>query len=205
MYLCTWSCSRTGAIGMIALGSTERFRGGTRIEFFCGGRALRSAQQLRAIISACTRTLSVAPADLPQGIDRLQEELRALRRSAARLQTHLATLEAEALRAQAEPVAGIRFAISAIEGRDAARLKQLASAVVSGAGCAAVLVSVPGPSFAVVARSSDVALDAGAFLKKMIERFGGRGGGRPDFAQGGGLEGSPEEMLAHARTLASGW
>jgi alanyl-tRNA synthetase len=197
--------SRTGAIGMIAVGSTERFRGGTRVEFFCGSRALRSVRQLRAIISACTRTLSVAPADLPEGIERVQEEARALRRSTARLQAQLAASEAVSLRAQAEPIAGTRFAIAAIEGRDAAGLKQLASAIVSGAGCAAVLVSVPAPSFAVVARSFDVPLDAGAFLKKMIARFGGRGGGRTDFAQGGGLDGSPQEMLAHARTLASGW
>ncbi len=195
---------RTGVIGMIAVGSTERFRGGTRIEFFCGGRALRSQRQLRTIVSACTRTISAAPGDLPEGIERMQAEVKALRRSAAQLEAQLAASEADSLGARAEPIAGISFAIAALEGRDATGLKQMASAVVSRAGCAAVLLSVPAPSFIVVARAPDVALDAGAFLKKMIAKFGGRGGGRPDFAQGGGLEGPPEEMLAHARTLASG-
>ena len=48
--------SRTGEIGIIAVGSTERFRGGSRIEFFCGGRALRSHRGLRDIVSASTES-----------------------------------------------------------------------------------------------------------------------------------------------------
>ena len=50
--------SRTGEIGIIAVGSTERFRGGSRIEFFCGGRALRSHRWLRDIVSASTKAAS---------------------------------------------------------------------------------------------------------------------------------------------------
>jgi alanyl-tRNA synthetase len=47
-----------------------------------------------------------------------------------------------------------------------------------------------------------VSVDSGALLKQMIGRFGGKGGGRPDLAQGGGLEGSAAEMLAFARQAA---
>ena len=62
----------------------------------------------------------------------------------------------------------------------------------------AVLFSAPGPSAAVIARAADSTLDCAALLKKLIERFGGKGGGRPDLAQGG-LQGAPDAMVEFAR------
>ena len=196
--------ARTGEIGLISVGSTERFRGGTRIEFFCGGRALRTHRVLRGIVAAGSRLLSTGPSELADGIERLQGEARAARRAADELQAKLAAHEADALADRAESIGAIRIAFAALEGRDAAGLKQTASAIASRAGTAALLVSIPPPSFLVIARAADVPLDAGALLKRMIARFGGRGGGRPEFAQAGGLEGSGEELLAHARALMSG-
>jgi alanyl-tRNA synthetase len=195
--------TRTGAIGIIAVGSAERFRGGSRIEFFCGNRALRSHRRLRDIISASSKAASVGALEITSAIERLQSEVKDLKRSSKDLYSRLATHEAGALAQEAEPIAGFRFALGALDGWDANGLKQIALAIVSRAGHAALLLSSPAPSSIVVARSSDVSFDSGALLKRMIERFGGRGGGRADLAQGGGLEGSPEEMLAHARALAS--
>ena len=51
----------------------------------------------------------------------------------------------------------------------------------------------------VVAHSADVDLDAAALFKALAARFGGKGGGRPDFAQGGGLNGEPAAILDAAR------
>ena len=195
--------SRTGEIGIIAVGSTERFRGGSRIEFFCGGRALRSHRGLRDIVSASTIAASAGSAELPAAIERLQSEVKELKRTAKDLHSRLATHEADALASRAESIGPIRFTFAVIDGSDANTLKQIATAIVTRPGHAAVVLSAPPPAFIVVARSTDVSLDAGALLKGMIVRFGGKGGGRPDLAQGGGMEGSAEEMLAHARTLAS--
>jgi alanyl-tRNA synthetase len=195
--------SRTGEIGIIAVGSTERFRGGSRIEFFCGHRALRSHRHFRDIVSASTKVASVGSVELPAAIERLHGEVKDLKRSAKDLRSRLATHEAEALASGADSIGSVRFAIAAIDGSDATSLKQIATAIVTRPGHAAVLFSVPPPSFVVVARSADVSLDAGALLKRIVERFGGKGGGRPDLAQGGGLEGSIEEILAHVRSLAS--
>jgi alanyl-tRNA synthetase len=49
-----------------------------------------------------------------------------------------------------------------------------------------------------------VALDAAAILKALTARFGGKGGGRPELAQAGGLQASPQDVLEHARSLLSG-
>ena len=51
----------------------------------------------------------------------------------------------------------------------------------------------------VFARSTDSSVDVAALLKKTLERFGGRGGGRPNLAQGGGLTGAADEILKFAR------
>jgi alanyl-tRNA synthetase len=192
---------RTGAVGMIAVGTAERFRGGTRLEFSCGGRALRAHRQFRAIVSAGAKALALAPGDLAGGIERLMGETRSLRRAAGELQGRLAASDAEALSARAKEAGGFRLVVAALDGHDASTLKQIATTIVAKPGHAVILLSAPPPSAVVVARSADVSLDAGGVLKQITARFGGKGGGRADFAQGGGLEGSIEEMLAYASTV----
>ena len=64
--------ARTGAIGNIAVASSERFRGGTRVEFLCGVRALKGHRALRDAVAASVRLVSVLPSELPVGIERLQ-------------------------------------------------------------------------------------------------------------------------------------
>ena len=54
-----------------------------------------------------------------------------------------------------------------------------------------------------VARSAAVTLDAAALFKALVGRFGGKGGGRPELAQGGGLDASSEAILDAARAELS--
>src|SRR5207245_11500271 len=51
--------ARTGGIGVIAVARWERFKGGQRLEFVCGGRALRAYRSLRDATTASVRLLSV--------------------------------------------------------------------------------------------------------------------------------------------------
>jgi alanyl-tRNA synthetase len=146
--------------------------------------------------------LSAAPADLPAAIDRLQADLKDQRRLARELQGKLALHEADSLAASAESGPVGRVVAHALEGWDGGGLKQVASAIVSRPGFVAILISAPPPVSIVIARSPDVAFDAGALLRVLISRFGGKGGGRPELAQGGGLNGSVDEILSSARSAA---
>ncbi len=65
-------------------------------------------------------------------------------------------------------------------------------------------MSASTPALVVIARSPDVSVDAAAVLKTVMTRFGGKGGGRPDLAQGGGLNASPQEIVAALRELIAG-
>jgi alanyl-tRNA synthetase len=88
-----------------------------------------------------------------------------------------------------------------VDGWDAPGLKAIATALAVHRNVAAVLVSSGEPVAVVVARSQDVALDASEALRALLDRFGGRGGGRPDLAQGAGLVGQGDDILAVAREL----
>jgi alanyl-tRNA synthetase len=189
----------TGSIGIVAVAGWERVRGGSRIEFVCGGRALRAHRRLRDAVSASIAHLSVAPGELPSAIERVQAEAKQVKKALDEARSQLAAYEAVDLASRAESVGGVACVFAALEHGDAATLKQMASAIVSRAGHAAVLVGSSSPAPLVVARSAGVTLDSAAVLKQITARFGGKGGGRPELAQAGGLQGSPAEILAFAR------
>ena len=195
--------SRTGAIGSILVRSAEKFRGGSRVEFLCGVRALRGYRELRGAIDGSIRLLSVLPADLAAAIERLQGDAKEARREITDLQVRLAGFEADALAARAEQTGGVKAVIAPLEGWDQQGLKAIASAIASRPGHVAALFSLSAPAAVVIARSADLTIDSAAILKKLIERFGGKGGGRADLAQGGGLQGSAGDIVAFVRSICS--
>ncbi len=195
--------TQTGEIGSLAVRGWERFKGGTRLEFVCGGRTLASFRELRDTVTAATRLLSVLPGELNPAIARLQEEARDLRRSQRDQQSELAGFRAAALASSAETIGAHRAVLAAIPGADGNALKALATAIAAQPGLVAVLVGDARPAVAVVARSADVGLDAAALFKALVGRFGGKGGGRPELAQGGGLDASSDAILDAARAALS--
>jgi alanyl-tRNA synthetase len=196
--------TRTGGIGVSAVTGWEKFKGGMRVEFRCGGRALSLLREWREALSATNRALSVSPAELAPAIERLQGENKTLGRSVRALQEQLATHVAVELVTAGDRVNGRVVIAQALDGWDAAGLKAIAAAAASSAGACVAVMSTSQPALVVVARAADVALDASAVLKALIARFGGKGGGKPDLAQGGGLIGDADAIVAAARALLAG-
>lgn len=190
---------RTGGIGVIAIAGVERFKGGLRVEFVCGGRALRAFRSLKNAVGGSVRLLSVLPDDLPSAIEKLQVAGRTQQKSQEGLYERLAAHEAASLAATGEKIGATTVVTAAVSGWDANGLKKLASSIASKPATIAVLITTESPTLAVVARSQELALDAGAVLKTLIDRFGGRGGGKGAMAQGGGLVGEPRVILDAAR------
>lgn len=185
----------TGVLGLVTVVSWERFKGGQRLEFLCGGRALRRFQLLRDTVASSIRLLSVLPAELPDAIGRLQADLKTQSRALSAAQTELARHEGLALANEsvASPVG--RLVARVVDG-DALRLKALASAIASQPGHLAVLITRSTPALAVVARSADLTIRCDQVVATLVKRFSGKGGGKPDLAQCGGLQGEPESVLA---------
>jgi alanyl-tRNA synthetase len=195
--------ARTGGIGVIAVASWERFKGGQRLEFLCGGRALDRWRILRDAVSAGVQQLSVQPAELAAAIERLQSEAKEQKRSAIVLQGELARYRAVELAASAEairltPGTTCRLVARALDA-DANGLKAMATAIVAAPGHLVALVSESKPALVVIARSADVDVSAQKALADLVAKFGGRGGGKPDFAQGGGFVATTDEIIAALR------
>jgi alanyl-tRNA synthetase len=192
---------RTGAIGMIAVSGCERFKGGLRVEFLCGGRTLRSYRALTAAVDGSVRLLSVLPDELPSAIEKLQTAGRVHQKAQDALYERLAVHEAANLVAAGQKIGNLTFVGAAVPGWDAAGLKRLAASAAGRPATVAVLLTAESPALVVIARSQDLTFDTGVMLKKLIERFGGKGGGKGSMAQGGGLAGESSAILETARAL----
>jgi len=190
--------ARTGAIGMIAVASWERFKGGQRIEFLCGGRALTRFGAWRDTVGASVQLLSVLPAELPAAIERMQGDAKEQKRAAVALQHEIARFRAAELRASADTIAAGRLVLHALDA-DANGLKALATAITAQPGYVAVLVSTSTPALVVVARSADVKMAASQIVSALTTAFGGRGGGKPELAQAGGLSADARAILDAAK------
>jgi len=152
---------------------------------------------LRDTITATMRALSVSGDEIAPALERLLTESKETSRAVRRLQEEVAASRAAALRADAQTVGPSRRVLTAVAGWDAAALKTLAAAVVSEPGFVVVLVGDGQPAPVVVARSADGTLDAGAWMKRATAELGGRGGGRPELAQGG-IPGDANRILTFA-------
>jgi alanyl-tRNA synthetase len=192
--------ARTGAIGIVVTAGWEKFRGGTRVEFLCGGRALTRFRQWRDALSATMRHLSVQPGELPAAVEKLQADAKSLQKALRAQQEQLALHEARSLVARAEGSGQRRVIIEALEGWDAAGLKSLAAAATSlDTHLAVGLFSTTQPAVAVVAAGAAASIDASATLKALIAVGGGKGGGRRELAQGV-LNAPLNDLLVAARS-----
>ncbi len=190
----------TGAVGLIAVTGWERFKGGVRIEFACGARALRRHRFLRDTVVSSTRRLSVLPDELPAALERLQNEQRDQRRLFALRELELARYRADALALRADSTGLTKIVVEAHDG-DASSLKLIATTVADRPGHVVVLLSTAAPVALVVTRAVDCTLASHEVVQAMCRQFGGRGGGKSELAQAGGLTGSREDMLKAARQL----
>lgn len=190
---------RTGEVGLIAVIATERFKGGSRITFVCGGRALRALGDLRESTARSVRALSVLPGEVPTAIERLQGETKELRKAVRELQEQLAGHEARRI-VQAASVDGqLAHVVHRLDGWDAVGLKAVALEASSLGPAAVVLVAAGNPTV-LVAATSRGGLDARTLWASLQTRFGGRGGGASSLVQGA-LPADAEAVCAEVRRL----
>ncbi len=175
---------RTGEIGSIQLRKVERFRQQLRVEFLCGGRAVRRARADFASLSAIASTFSAGLDDAPALAASTQRDLVELRARETRLVAELAGYRARSAWAAATPdVHGIRVIVERAAHGGVDTLRPLALAVASLERSVFIGTSEEPPSV-IMAASKDSAVEAGPRLKAALAAVGGRGGGSAALAQG---------------------
>lgn len=187
--------ARTGEIGVIKIVKAERRGESTRLEFKCGERALRDYRAKNDLANRLAAALTVGYWEVPEAVGRLQEQNRALQSEVKALRERLAAYEAAALLSEAVQRGSYRLVARAF-ARSADEVRLLAQALAAESGVVALLGAAGEKAQLIFARSADVSVDVQPLLKKALELIGGRGGGRPNLAQGGGVSADPAQVQA---------
>jgi alanyl-tRNA synthetase len=196
-------CARTGDIALFKITSESAVAAGIRrVEALTGEAAYRHVRDEERLLGEAAAALKVAPQDLPERVAGLVGERRRLEQEISKLRQQLATGGA-ASQTAAKEIDGIRFAARQVEGVPARDLRGMVDAMQRqiGSGVAAVVSVVEGKAAVVVSVSDDLKgrVDAVDLVKAGVAELGGKGGGgRPDFAQGGGPDGARAEAALGA-------
>jgi alanyl-tRNA synthetase len=198
---------RTGEVGLIAVRGWERAKRMTRVQFVCGIRALQDYRAANQTAEGVAQRFSVARDEAVEAVARLFDEHRRLERRARALSELAAKAEAEEALAATAPRQGMRIVSRIFDDRDLEEIKLLAHRLVASDSVVALLAARDQETVRLVfARSADVEIDVSLLLRQACAALDGRGGGKPDFAQGGGSRvAALERALAEVKAeLANG-
>jgi alanyl-tRNA synthetase len=193
--------SGTGQIGAILLRKYERVRRGYRVEFVAGQRAVATARRDFSTLSESAALFSAHIYDVPQCATKSLDEIRSLRKQREHSQEELAEAQAATLLAETPEVHGRKLIVRTFSNHELSFLKLLAQKITRQSSAAIALLASTSPQAALVfAQSGGQPYDMGALLREITAKFGGRGGGSKDLAQGG--LGSAEEIAAALATAS---
>ncbi|MGB8310142.1 MAG: alanine--tRNA ligase [Methanoregula sp.] len=175
-------CRSTGEIGVIKIIRVEHIQDGIeRIEFAAGTAAVYYMQHLEQIAASSAEVLSVQLENLQPTVQRFFSEWKDQRKDLDRLSQKLVDLEIKTI--LAESICGIPVTVKRID-LPARELTIIATALAEKGGIA--LLAMSGETARVVLASGDPRVNAGEIIGQVCGLLGGKGGGKPQMAQGGG-------------------
>jgi alanyl-tRNA synthetase len=196
----------TGQIGVIKIIKTEKRGNETRVTFCCGKRALNDYAKINRDVNTLVETFSVLRYDTLGAVNKLRDEAKATSRALDETKARLIAFEAKELLAMnRHAVDGCLTPVKIIcvyEHRDINALRALAKHLTNEPNVVALLGSAGEKAMLCFARSKDVSLDVSALLKDTLKKLGdgAKGGGSPDFAQGGGVSATTQMLEAILRS-----
>ena len=200
---------QTGELGLVhILRESAVAAGARRIEALSGPAAERFLLDQHARLQRLAERLSTPPDGLEARIERIQEELAALRDQLADLQRAQAAAQSLELAAAAERVGDAHLVVARVQAASREALKELADDLrrrLSPSLLVLAAVIDDRPAFLVAATPDLVAagLHAGAIVREVANAAGGGGGGRPDLAEAGARDPATiDAALAEGRNRA---
>tara|TARA_R110000787_G_C13417904_1_gene444632 strand:- start:351 stop:2471 length:2121 start_codon:yes stop_codon:yes gene_type:complete len=184
---------RTGDIGLLRIVSETGIASGVRrIEAVTGAQALAYLDGLEVQLEHIAELVKARPANAAQKVGALCAEMKALERENAQLKGRLASSAGSDLVDQAITVNGVQVLLADIQGADPKSLRDTVDQLKNKLGASVILLAaVNDEKVALVAGvTSEVTgrLKAGDLVQRVAVDLGGKGGGRPDMAQGGGTD-----------------
>lgn len=188
----------TSEVGVLLALGDERYKGGSRVRFVCGHRALDAFRARSGALDRLGALFSSPLEGLPDAAARSLERLAESERARRDLMGHALEAEARRLAAQAQGVPAVL--VATYDEWPAEDLRTLAALLVALGPCVALLGSRGQKAQVVFAQSPGLGHDIPALVRDAAALLGGRGGGRGDLAQGGG---DRVERLDDALALAA--
>ena len=181
---------RTGDIGLFKITSEGGVAAGVRrIEAVTGTKAIEVAQKADRDINTINGLLKAQKEQTIEKVEAIVETASSLQKQIEQLNQKLASLQAGELLSQVQTIAGRATLITTVQGMDAKALRNLHDGVKSKLDNAViVLAGVEGDKvslIASVAKDFTASIKAGDIIKHLASELGGKGGGKPDLAQGG--------------------
>ena len=183
--------TRTGDIGIFRIQSEAGVASGVRrIEAVTGLGALADIAKTDQALAAVCDVVKASPASAAEKVSNLRKEVRDLEKQITQLKQKLATGAGSDLTADAVTVGDIKVLGTVVDGADASTLRDTLDHCKNKLGSGVVLLAaVEGDKISLVAGVTKDLTDklrAGDVMKEFAGRVDGKGGGRPDMAQGGG-------------------
>jgi len=185
--------SRSGDIGLIRIASETGIAAGVRrIEAVTGARALDYLDELEKQLDSVGRTLKTSRDHIAQKVVALYAESKELEKQNTQLKGKLASAAGSDLASQARDVQGVKVLSASLEGIDPKALRDTVDQLKNKLGSGVVvLATASGDKVALVSGVTQDVTDrvkAGELMQFVAAQLGGKGGGRPDMAQGGGTD-----------------
>jgi alanyl-tRNA synthetase len=199
---------RIGQLGLVKLVADASIGSGVhRVEALVGQDALRYVRKEQLLVGQLADQLKVPPAELPSRIEGVLNRLRGAEKEIEQLRIAQVLRSAGDLAAKAQDVQGVQLVAEQVpDGVDGGALRALASDVRNRLGAKAGVVALFAPAgdkvsfvVATTAAARDKGLAAGKLVGSFATAIDGRGGGKPDMAQGGG--GKPAGVEAAVELL----
>ena len=184
---------RTGDIGLFKIVSEGGVAAGVRrIEAVTGANALAWLNETAGRLDNIARLLKANTADVADKLDALLQKNRALEKELEQLKGKMASQAGSSLVDQAVDVGGVRVLAANLEGADPKSLRDTVDQLKNKLGKAVVILAAVADGkvslVAGVTKDETAKLKAGEVLGFVAAQIGGKGGGRPDMAQGGGTD-----------------
>ena len=203
---CAPHVRRTGEIGAVKIVAAVAYKGGLRMTFLCGGRALRQFQRLQMTVDAIARKFSTAGEEVLSAVEKQEAELKEVKKEKAALTARLEEYLTAELKAQAEDVKGRKLLVRQID-TDPKRLRPLALSTLPDKGLTLLFTEKAG-QLTYVLCANGLKLDMGELIPAVNLALGGKGGGRGTLAQGSapapsGLTETVEQLRTYLRQRLS--
>ncbi|HOS18314.1 MAG TPA: DHHA1 domain-containing protein [Clostridia bacterium] len=182
---CGTHCGRAGEVGFVKITSFMSYKGGARVFFLCGMRAVKAAMEEARLLDAIARRFSTKAAEAAQAVVKQGEELTDARRVLKKRTEELFDYKAAEILRDAPKAGDVSVAVTLGEGLNMAELGMLCESVCKKGKAVVVAMSENGGQLLYrMARAEGVKLGMREVCQAVNAMTGGKGGGRDDSAQG---------------------